>query len=191
MKLLLDEDQQFKIVRKFHKIHTKTNLYSIFKDATRYANEIGLTFRINEDGLEITGNEKMEAIKENVGSIRKNVKGKHFNRNQSDVLNSNWQGVNTEQRFNDENVVKTFFHWLRDWKMCPTNVIQEYFLLFYLLFPTKQYMSIRSKDVIEDMSCRIRHLSQQESIKHLVSNCSVFANGLYKKRHDNALKSFV
>ena len=33
--------------------------------------------------------------------------------------------------------------------------------------------------------------SDQESVKHLVSNCSKFAPNLYISRHDNALKCFV
>ena len=63
--------------------------------------------------------------------------------------------------------------------------------MFYQLLPTKQYAIQRSNEQFQDTTCRICNTFPQESVKHLVSNCSVFANSLYKARHDNALKCFV
>ena len=102
-----------------------------------------------------------------------------------------WQGVNFNQRINDENIVSKYYKWLKDWKTCPTNIVTKFLLLFYQLLPTKQYTSTRSNETVEDMSCRICSASQTESVKHLISNCSEFAKGLYLRRYDSALKYFL
>ena len=63
--------------------------------------------------------------------------------------------------------------------------------MFYQLLPTKQYRIIRSKEIIEDKKCRMCHKFPQESVKHLISKCEEFVKGIYKRRHDDALKCFV
>ena len=68
--------------------------------------------------------------------------------------------------------------------------MQEFLLLFYQLIPTKTYTITRSNEVIEDIWCRLCN-KDQESVKHLISNCGALANSLYVTRHDNALKCFV
>ena len=73
------------------------------------------------------------------GSVSRSIKSKLFEHNFSELLNSTWQGVNAKQRTQDENVKKGYFNWLQNWTTCPTEVIQEFFLLFYQLLPTKQY----------------------------------------------------
>jgi len=87
-------------------------------------------------------------------------------------------------------VLKGYFDWLYFWRTCPTDIIQEFFLLFYQLLPTQVYKCTRSNEVIEDTRCRICY-NGNESVKHLISNCSEFAKSLYVTRHDNALKCFV
>ena len=108
----------------------------------------------------------------------------------SDVLSSNWQGVNYQSRINDENVNKKYFDWMSNWTSCPSGVLNEYFLFFYQLLPTRTYMKSRSKDVIDDVSCRLCK-DPLESAKHIISNCRSLAPSLYKTRHDNALKCFI
>jgi len=122
--------------------------------------------------------------------LAKTIKSKRFQNNHSEVVNSTWQGVNLKQRIEDGNVSKGYFNWLERWRSCPTNVIHEFFLLFYQLLPTRQYKLIRSKEEITDLHCRICHQGQ-ESVKHLISNCSELAKRFYITRHDNALKCFI
>ena len=105
-------------------------------------------------------------------------------------MSSTWQGVNYKQRKNDETVTEDHFSWLQNWRNCPTEVVQEFSLLFYQLLPTKQYQVTRSNETIDDLRCRICKQAD-ESVKHLISNCGSFAKSLYITRHDNALKCFV
>ena len=58
------------------------------------------------------------------------------------------------------------------------------------MLKTKCYEKYRTKEIIEDVRCRVCG-SDQESVKHLISNCGTFAESLYVSRHDNALKCFV
>ena len=178
------------IVKNSHEtsMHNSTS-FSIFKDAKRYAKEISISFEVCDGVANCFDIETNEVIDEK--SIAKMLKIKRNQIKQKEILSSKWQGVNLIHRINDENVTQGYFKWLHDWKMCPTNIINEFFILFYQLLPTKQYISTRSNEIIEDMSCRICRTSQTESVKHLLSNCGEFAKGLYKTRHDNALKCFV
>ena len=79
---------------------------------------------------------------------------------------------------------------MKNWKMCPTNTVNEFMLLFYQLLPTRCYQKFRSNEVIDNINCRLCG-NGPESVKHVISNCSVFAKSLYKSRHDNALKCFI
>ena len=189
IKLANDPDPRMQIIKSFHEKCKQTNSFSIFKDAERYAAEIGMKIINQEGNLVIFNNDDNNVITEN--SIPKALKSKISQQYHSAILSSTWQGINFKQRMNDENLVKAYFSWIHSWKTCPTDVVNEFYLLFYQLLATKQYKAIRSTEIIDDMSCRICHIGQQESVKHLVSNCSAFANGLYKRRHDNALKCVV
>ena len=189
LKLVNDPDPRMEIVKAFHEKCMQTNSFSIFKDAERYAAEIGIKITNLEEKLVFVDSDENKVITEK--SISNTLKTKRYRKYYSEIISSTWQGINFRQRIDDENLVKAYFSWMHSWKTCPTEVINEFYLLFYQLLATKQYKSIRSNEIIEDMSCRICHIGQQESVKHLISNCSVLANGLYKRRHDDALKCFI
>ena len=191
VKLTEESDKRLDLVKQFHKINLETKSFSIYKDSSRYASEIGLELNITEDGIILTDNESNEVIKICVKTIGRKIKEKHLNRNRSEVFKSSWQGVNITQRINDQDVEKTYFNWLKYWNTCPTNVVHEYFLLFYQLLPTKQYRLHRSNERLDDTICRMCHQFPQESVKHLLSNCGEFVKGIYKRRHDSVLKCFV
>ena len=188
VKLSQEDDQRLTIVRKFHMIHTLTNSFSIFKDADRYALEIGLKMNVNDDNIAFVDMETRENVNNKL--LRNKIKSKVFQQNHTEVLDSSWQGVNLKQRIEDEDVMKGYFDWLDKWRTCPTSSVQEFFLLFYQLLPTLTYQSTRTNEIIDDTRCRLCK-SGQESVKHLISNCGDLANSLYKSRHDNALKCFI
>ena len=122
--------------------------------------------------------------------ISKFIKEKRDQTHVANVLNSNWQGVNHQLRINDETVKKDYFGWLSKWPSCPSGVVNEFFLFFYQLLPTKCYTEFRSSETVEDTICRICK-KDQESTKHIISNCGPLAISSYKTRHDNAFKCFV
>ena len=186
-KIIEDKDPRIVLVNSFHSNSIRSSSFSIFKDAERYAQELGLKIDFSGNTIAVVDGATNETMN---GPITTVLKSRFLDINQSEVLNSTWQGVNLKQRFQDENVSKDYFSWLEKWTSCPTNVIQEFQLLFYQLLPTKQYKATRSHEPIEDLRCRICKMNN-ESVKHLISNCSVFAESVYISRHDNALKCFV
>ena len=186
-----EADQRMQMVRKFHRNSENTTSFSIFKDAKRYTNEIGFKLDINEEMVSLYETETGEQVASDYVTFSKVVKSKINTIKYQEIISSTWQGVNVAHRLNDVNVMKTYFNWLSKWKSCPTSVVQEFYLLFYQLLPTKQYRLIRTKEILDDTICRICNTSQQESVKHLISNCSEFAKQVYITRHNNALKCFV
>ena len=166
-------------------------MFSIFKDAERYSSEAGIELIVNENTVTIIDNDTRETIPENYQAISKKLKSKLFQKCYCEVLSSEWQGVNLKQRLNDENVERKYFDWLAKWRTCSTEVVHEFFLLFYQMLPTKVFKLIRCNEIINNTRCRICNISEVESVKHLINNCEGFAHGLYKIRHDNALKCFV
>ena len=162
LKLLNDPDPRMKIVKTFHQKCMKTNSFSIFKDAERYAAEIGINITNHEENIILVDSEENKIIPEK--SVSNTLKIKRFRKDYSALISSAWQGINFRQRINDACLVKSYFSWMYSWKTCPTEVITEFYLLFFQLLNTKQYRSIRSNEVIENMSCRICHIGQQESV---------------------------
>ena len=190
IKLMEDIDDRVTLVKKFHDNSKDTSSYSIFKEAQKYASKIGIHLMIEDSTMEVTDSVTHEIVNVKSGSLSKTLKTKVFIQNHTEILNSTWQGNNLKQRINDENIINGYFSWLEKWTTCPTSVVQEFLLLFYQLLPTKTYKLIRSNDVVEDTNCRLCN-KDQESVKHLISNCGALANSLYVSRHDNALKCFV
>ena len=191
IKIHQETDHRIEIVRDFHKVNIETSSFSIFKDASRFASEIGISLSITGNEVEIKDNTNNESIKENLSTVARSIKQKQLSLYHTEVMSSTWQGVNLVQRINDEGVMKGYFDWLKNWKSCPTSNVHEFFLMFYQLLPTKQYRITRSNEVIDDTTCRMCNKFPQESVKHLMSNCEEFVKGIYKRRHDNALKCFV
>ena len=191
IKLADGTDPRMKIVRKFHELSEQTNSFSIYKDASRYANEIGLTINFTEDKVSVLDTEKREEVATNYVSFSRVCKSKLNCLNYNELISTSWQGVNMVHRIQDENIINKHFNWMVNWRSCPTSVIQEFYLLFFQLLPTKQYKLIRQNEVIKDTRCRICNIYQQESVKHLLSNCNEFAKNLYMTRHNNALACFV
>ena len=188
VKLMNDHDQRMEIVRQYHKITSKSTSFSVFKDAMRYAQEFDIKMELVDDNLVIV-DEEITPVK-SIDIISNKLKVKSNLRRHTEILNSTWQGLNLKQRIEDENVIQKYFTWLQNWQSCPTDVVHEFFLLFFQLLKTRCYVKFRSNEVIEDIRCRLCG-EHQESVKHIISNCGTLAKSLYISRHDNALKCFV
>ena len=190
IKLMESNDQRLDIVKEFHKIHSETNSYSVITEASNYATEVGLHMQLVDENLVIKDVEKDDILGNDVNIISKLLRRKREQNHVTTMVSSKWQGVNLQHRIDDENVKKDYFDWLSNWSSCPSGVVIEFFLFFYQLLPTKCYTKFRSNEVIEDTICRLCG-KDQESAKHIISNCEHLAKSLYKTRHDNAFKCFV
>ena len=191
-KFINTEDRRMLIVRQFHEINLQKSHYSILKEANNYLEEFDLEFKI------VSANSEVYFIcNNNVGKIEIDQKcistqliKKRNESNINQLLKSNWQGLNYKLRIEDDSINKKYFKWLKNWKSCPTSVIMEFCNLFYQTLSTLCYKQGRCSNDINNTTCRLCN-ERQESVKHLMSNCSYLARTAYKSRHDNALKCFV
>ena len=191
VKLLQNEDERMKLVKRFHTINCESNSYSLFKEAQKYVAEFEMDLKLDnvectvsymKDEQRVSSSEYMVISREMV----KNRNSKYI----SNIMSSSWQGVNYKTRIEDESIVKAHFNWLKDWRNCPTETVSEFFLLFYQLLPTKCYKMTRSNEVITDKVCRLCWKGE-ESVMHLLSNCATLAKSAYISRHNDALKCFI
>ena len=192
VKVAQDPDKRMQIVKQFHLKARDTTSYSLFKEARSYADEFGFILDINANNVSCMFYDT-DGVRKNTDDskiIFNEMKSNRCNVNISKILASNWQGVIYASRSQDETVCLSHFDWLQNWKMCPTHVISEFFLLFYQLLPTKCYKAIRGEEIVPDTLCRLCK-NAEESVRHLMSNCSPLAKHMYKRRHDDVLKCFI
>ena len=191
-KLINTEDRRMIIVNQFHKNNFDNANYSIFKEANNYVKDMEFEFEIVKEGSLIHFKSKSDQtiIEIDAKKINVDIEKKTIELNIAKIVESNWQGVNYKARMEDESINKNYFSWLKNWKSCPSSVVMEFFNLFYQTLPTLCYKQGRCVTKIDKTTCRLC-LDNQESVMHLMSNCSKFLNTVYKSRHDNAFKCFV
>ena len=191
-KLINTEDKRMLIVKQFHTFYFDKPNYSIFKEANNYVKDMGFGCEIVKERSDIffrntEDNTNSEVHKTKLSS---EMEKKRIEVNVGQILASNWQGLNFKARMDDDTINKNYFAWLKNWKSCPSSVMIEFFNLFYQTLPTLCYQQGRYVTDMDNTKCRLCS-DKQESVKHLMSNCSNLLNTVYKQRHDNALKCFV
>ena len=192
VKLKNTVDKRMLVVKKFHEhFFDKTN-YSIFKEANKYIKEMKYDFEIIKQNskIQFQNISEQNIIEVDETMLNTDMERKRTEVNITTILNAKWQGVNFKFRIEDESCNKGYFSWLKNWKSCPTSVVVEFFNLFYQTLSTLCYKQGRSGTEINNTTCRLCS-KNQESVMHLMSNCSKFLNTVYKSRHDNAFKCFV
>ena len=71
--------------------------------------------------------------------VSTSVQKLYYERKHSEVLQSTWHGVNLKLRVEDENVMDNCFAPMQWWNSCPTEVVNEFYLLFFKLLKTRCY----------------------------------------------------
>ena len=104
------------------------------------------------------------------------------------MYGSTWQGVIINIRKNDPDInFDECFAWLSKWKDAPVNVINDFQSIYLQTVPTLTFKKYRGGGNITSTVCRL--CSQgQESVKHLLSNCTKFVAHAFKRRHDRVLQ---
>ena len=89
-----------------------------------------------------------------------------------EITKEKWQGKLLKIRWEDDQLSRSCFDWLKEWKTGPSNTIAAVQELYQQLLPTKFYH--RKKTGINtspDVLCR----KCLESIPHILSGCSTSA----------------
>ncbi len=193
MNLLTRTDPRSECVRMFEKNRMKNGRSNIFTDAVKYAKEdFDVTLELLENSFVVhyvkDGEEVTTTNKEIVKSV---LKTNSIHRLVEELTNSAWQGAIYKLRSNDADVnLKRCYDWLTSWKSAPSSVINDFQSILLQTVPTLTFQKYRGGGNITTTTCRLCK-SGNETVKHLLSNCEVFAKTIFKRRHDRVLQHIM
>ena len=105
-----------------------------------------------------------------------------------EILSTTWQGNIFRIRYEDEHLIKhTCYDWLTYWRECPVNIINDLHSIHLQIVPTLAFTTHRSANSSSSKICRLCHKGD-ETVKHLLSNCGLFAPVDFILRHNKALQ---
>ncbi|PFX12000.1 hypothetical protein AWC38_SpisGene24112 [Stylophora pistillata] len=172
VRLHRNEVRALGMVREFEEQAARMERRSIFKEAAKCAEELGLKLDL-----------------EHAHVIKKEVRRCQIEKLEDEIRNQRWQGSLVTTRLKDESLsADGCFWWLTEWKNCPSHTIAGLVELYEQLLPTRVYASHKTHTSGEgEVRCRLCGKAP-ESVAHILSGCSVLAQSKYFSRHDAALK---
>lgn len=191
IKILQSDDPQMCNVALFNKICMSKNRASIFTDAIKYAQDLGMEL-VTADSVQVHFfTEEGESITtKDLAKVKLEMQRRRNELYWKNILESTWQGVIYHSRANDTTLIPGCYDWLFNWRSAPSDVIREIFCLYTQTIKTKTFEKIRSENPPPDEICRLCK-NGKESVKHILSNCSTLAKHAYLLRHDRTLKCFM
>ena len=180
-----NQDPTMKVVREFEERATETGHHSLIKDAVKYAKELDLDLKLSElsptcrtaDGNEVSGKQ--------IGVWAKRTQQQQL---RQEITKEKWQGKLLKIRWEDDQLSRSCFDWLKEWKTGPSNTIGAVQELYQQLLPTKLYHHKKTGiNTSPDVLCRMCGKCP-ESVPHILSGCSTLAQTKYLARHNSALK---
>ena len=116
------------------------------------------------------------------------IKQNILNKLVQNLYSSSWQGNIISIRNNDPDInSQECFSWLSRWKDAPVNVINDFQNIYLQTVPTLTFKKFRENENISSTNCRLC-AQGNESVKHLLSNCSKFLSHAYKPWYDCVLQ---
>ena len=134
--LYQNQDPRMKVVREFEERATETGHHSLIKDAVKYAKELDLDLKLSElnptcrtaDGNEVSGKQ--------IGVWAKRAQQQQL---RQEITKGKWQGKLLKIRWEDDQLSRSCFNWLKEWKIGLSNTIAAVQELYQQLLPTKLY----------------------------------------------------
>ena len=117
VKLLQNEDERMKLVKRFHIINSDSTSYSLFKEARRYVAEFEISLKLDEVCCISYIKDKQRVESSEYSVISRELVKKRNASNISAILSSGWQGIIDKTRIEDESVIKSYFDWLKKLEM--------------------------------------------------------------------------
>ena len=135
--LYQNQDPTMKVVREFEESATETGHHSLIKDAVKYAKELDLDLKLSElnptcrtwrtaDGNEVSGKQ--------IGVWAKRAQQQQL---RQEITKEKWQGKLLKIRWEDDQLSRSCFDWLKEWKTGPSNTVTAVQELYQQLLPTK------------------------------------------------------
>ena len=108
--------------------------------------------------------------------------------NAAELEKLTWQGATLKHRKQDKELLSSeCFTWLRDWKNCPVEIVNDIQAIYLQVVPTRTFLKFRGQPEITNTNCRLCNKGI-ENVQHLLSNCEYFLKFYYTRRHNNVLK---
>ena len=72
------------------------------------------------------------------------------------ICKSSWQGKILNSRYMDNNLIlNSSFMWLKKWKDCPTEIINEIHSIYLQTIPTLTFTKFRGENTTMSTICRL------------------------------------
>ena len=135
--LYQNQDPTMKVVREFEESATETGHHSLIKDAVKYAKELDLDLKLSE--LNPTCRTWRTADDNEVSGKQIGVWAKRAQQQQlrQEIIKEKWQGKLLKIRWEDDQLSRSCFDWLKEWKTGPSNTVTAVQELYQQLLPTK------------------------------------------------------
>ena len=163
---------------------------SVLTDPIKYSKEdFDFTFEPLENdfvaGYEENNERKETSQKQFVKSLmKKNYTKKLVNQ----LCNATWQGTIFNTRLTDNDIkINECFDWLKGWKNAPVDVINDFHSIYLQTVPTLTFKKYRGERNIISTTF-ILCSTGNESVKHLLSNCTKFISSTFKRRHNRVMQ---
>ena len=185
VKLCANTDPTLKLVREFEERAAEKGRRSMLKDASGFARELGIELEL-EHPEPVGRTEKRELIdKKKIGVFAKKAL---YTKRRQGIEEQSWQGKLVANRWQDEQLDRSCFSLLCEWRTAPTYTIAALEELYEQLLPTKVYSTKKAKTSGDsDVRCRLCGKGQ-ESVAHVLAGCSALAQTAYLTRHNAAFK---
>ena len=114
--LYQNQDSTMKVVREFEERAMENGHHSLIKDAVKYAKELDLDLKLSElnptcrtaDGNEVSGKQ--------IGVWAKRAQQQQL---RQEITKEKWQGKLLKIRWEDDQLSRSCFDWLKEWKTSP------------------------------------------------------------------------
>ena len=134
--LCQNQDPTMKVVREFEERAVESGHHSLLKDAIKYAKELDLDLKLSELNPMCQTAYGKEASGKQIGVWAKRAQQQQF---RQEITKDISQGKLLKIRWEDDQLSRSCFDWLKEWKTGPSNTIEAAEDLYQQLLPTKLY----------------------------------------------------
>ena len=134
--LCQNQNPTMKVVREFEERAAETGRYSLLKDAIKYAKELDLDLKQSELNPTCRTADGKEASGRQIGVWAKRAQQQQL---RQEIAKEKWQDKLLKIRWEDDQLSRSCFEWLKEWKTGPSNMytIAEVQEPYQQLLPTK------------------------------------------------------
>ncbi|XP_022810379.1 uncharacterized protein LOC111347394 [Stylophora pistillata] len=185
VKLCANTDPTLKLVREFEERAVDKGRRSMLKDASGFARELGIELEL-EHPEPVGRTEEGELVdKKKIGVFAKKAL---YTKRRQGIEEQRWQGKLVANRWQDDQLDRSYFSLLCEWRTAPTYTIAALEEFYQQLLPTKVYSTRKAKtNGDSDVKCRLCGKGQ-ESVAHVLAGCSALAQTAYFTRHNVSFK---